>query len=471
MIQKSADKDEFKRLEKPDPCSNEIVVVTGSSIRYQRDCGKNEVKLWIEGYEDRKISLYFCKGKNHFYSSWDSFYSGCVLGHEKNELLYKSLTEIPAPKFFNNFSEDSEIPKDAENRFLFLDASSSPFLNFSAVLSKKEDSIFEEAKALDIHGNLVIMLKNFNSSNIREFIVKLNEQNYRYENDFKLNSKEIPTDTLKSEWYQKNKVFDSYDENLAYLKANYEHLEKIKSLTLNELKQLNQYRETLVETLQRNKLTLSNTAKFYYRAILQWSPTWINLTPLPLSVPDTDEITIEISASDNSGNPVLNPTVVGKYRTVGGWVFDLGGKFYVTGLKNNEAYVESINNDGVDRRFARLKGGDELSIGYGINAEMALRTGWAIRPTINLGTFIPFEEEINPYFALGPGLNVQGKQVKFSFSAGLALGSVNVLNDQYAEKDLSGADLVNVQLTEKAWKTSWFLGVGLRYNLKKENKE
>lgn len=449
-----------------EPCKKGIFQVEDSAIRYQHFCENNEMKFWIEGHKDRAISVFYCeKNKKYFTDNlWRDI--SCKLELQKATSEYKSITEIPKPAFLTSFSKESELLPDSQNRILFIDASSYPFNNFHTILTKGGDDL-NEAKALNKNGNLTIFLKNFNASQISKFIVTLNETDYVYKNDFKVSQLKAG-DTLGNKGLKNKEKAVVDDPDLRYLKEFYTYLESIKSLSSEEVQQLAVFKSRLSKTIEDNAIELSAGASGYYYAIMAWSPVWINLTPLPLSVPDTDQVKIKISATGNDGKQSIEPTVVGNYKVIGGWVFDLGGRFYATGLRNNEAYVVNSTVNGSEGRYVKLKEKDQLSIGYGINAEMSLRTGTAFRPTLNLGTFIPFEEEINPYLAIGPGFNIQGERVKFSFLGGLAVGSVNVLNEQYTNRDLSEADLVNVQLTQKAWKTSWFVGVGVRYSLKSD---
>ncbi|SDM20972.1 patatin-like phospholipase family protein [Kriegella aquimaris] len=69
-------------------------------------------------------------------------------------------------------------------------------------------------------------------------------------------------------------------------------------------------------------------------------------------------------------------------------------------------------------------------------------------PTLNLGFFVPFEEDITPYLAFGPGLTFTGDKVKFSFGGGIAYGSVNSIAERFVDVDVTSVTDVTT-LSEK----------------------
>uniref|UniRef100_UPI0040475364 hypothetical protein n=1 Tax=Flavobacterium sp. TaxID=239 RepID=UPI0040475364 len=156
-------------------------------------------------------------------------------------------------------------------------------------------------------------------------------------------------------------------------------------------------------------------------------------------------------------------TKVGQFKTTGGIGFNLGGMFYITNLKNNSVYTKASETTGQVRAF--MNSDNQSSVGIGLNSEIYFRTGYLVRPTLNMGFFLPFDEDLTPFGAIGPGISIASKKVKFSISWGLAVGKINTIREQYKDVEIDPTDLTNDQLGEKVWKFGNYFGFGLTYNL------
>ena len=314
---------------------------------------------------------------------------------------------------------------------------------------------------------------------IKTISIKLNGTEYAYNKDVSdvlalLNKgdepKEAPENVEEGTGVSTADIEINKGRN-AYLKQVLESLKKVKSLNINDIYLLATYKEDLMATLasEENDITLNTKGIKLVSEILGWYPVWIGLTPIALLVEEADEVQISAlitHASDSSAEEVK----VGKYRVVGGMAFNLGSRIYLTGLKNNEVFTEmqAVGPNGEEELRAGINSKNQRSVGIGLNGEIAFRTGTLVNPTINLGFFVPFEEEISPYLALGPGFTISNAKVKISFGGGLAYGKVNSIAERYVDTDVSGVTDIT-GLTEKIWDSSWYLSVGFSYRFNEGN--
>ena len=172
-------------------------------------------------------------------------------------------------------------------------------------------------------------------------------------------------------------------------------------------------------------------------------------------------------AVKTAGSATATQHKLGNYRTTGGLGISVGNQIFVTGLKNNPVYTDSVLIDTTNQLRAFMDDQNQTSIGIGVNAELYWRTGSWFEPTLNLGFFVPFEEDITPFIGLAPGFRIGNGNVKFSGSFGLALGSVNEIKPEYRDTDLTRfGGLTNDKLAHKVWKSSWVVGFGISFNLK-----
>ena len=393
----------------------------------------------------------------------------------------KHITQIPIPEF-NSLDNDSLFDKrKRKNRYLVIDAHPDLRYKQNSILlkrnNKSEDNavaIFKEAKALPIHSSLSVLIRNYNFSTLENITISINGIDYQYEDDinflFKpgVQPKEtqpiagIQSDNGIEDRIQKEGDIDTIKK---YLDEAYTLISKNEFWNINDLYKLNNYKTMLLESDEIQKNLLSTEAAKSLGKILYWSPQYVSLTPIALEVPKNDEVKITAKVVKEDKKPEEFP--VGTYKTSGGMAFSVSSLFYVTGLKNNEVYTKQVQvNDSTKELRATMDSTNQMSVGIGLNAEINFRTGCLLRPTLNVGFFVPLGQELTPFIAVGPGISIGNKNVKFSLNGGLAFGQINVIAERYRDTDLSTfPDLINDDLSHKVWKPSWYVGLGVSFNI------
>ena len=386
------------------------------------------------------------------------------------------VNQLSIPIF--NTTNNEYLQYSKRNRILLIDAHPNIKQKQNNLLLERNKKVdtgkliseqFKEVKSLYINSSLGILIRNYNLDRTEQMVVTINGVDYSYEKDIRdlLDmSKVTPTDNDTPATFEStndNKVKDDYFYK--YLKRAYNSINKNEYLNINDLNQLNAYKIQLKEYTENYSDTLSPEAQYELGKILYWSPEFISLTPIALEVPENDEI--EISLKIENAGKATKEYHLGSYKTKGGMGFNLGGLFYITGLANNDVYTESYVVDSTTTELrAYIDSTNKVSVGIGFNAEFNFRTGTLIRPTINVGFFVPLGTELTPNLAIGPGFSLGNKKVKFSLNGGLAFGQINSVAERYKDKDVSNVtDLTS--LTKKVWKPSWYVGIGVSFNVGK----
>lgn len=239
-------------------------------------------------------------------------------------------------------------------------------------------------------------------------------------------------------------------------------------LHFSELKRLGAYKDTLRKAIliyQQNTNQFTEAEQYFYDKVIEWVPKEIIITRYPSIAPDKDEVKIELK-THKPNNVIGQQVAIGNYNILGGLAIDIGSSLFMTGLAVNPIYQDSsLRVDSTMNYRIRQRDTAKVSVGIGVNAEVALRTSCMVRPAINIGFFIPFGAEITPIFALGGGVVIGTGQVKFSMSGGLALGNMDVVKDEYQGVDLSSPITDLSTVTTKAWRPSWQVAIGLSYNI------
>lgn len=375
------------------------------------------------------------------------------------------------------------------NRFLVIDASANVKYKVNNTVYKRKnpesfdptqsfDEIFEKASP-DVKGTLSVFIKNFNQGNIESVKVVVNGTDYAFTQGLQDIYNSVNTANEKLEEGEDTTATDEAQSTggtpktvAEKQKARTEYLQHVNQILADgtalldtyQLHVIMAYKETVLATYTNKELTISLNKEGLEELskLLSWLPDELLLTPYSMVVPDSDEVefTVELEAKGDEA-PVQNK--IGTFNATGGFSFNLSSNLYFTGLKNNEVYQETMDVNGTQQSFAKLKSENQLSLGIGVNGEVGFRTGSAVRPTFNIGFFVPFSEEITPYLAIGPGFSISSSKVKLTFSGGLAFGSVNAISEQYRDVDLTPLNLANDQLTEKVWESSWFFSIGLNF--------
>lgn len=236
-------------------------------------------------------------------------------------------------------------------------------------------------------------------------------------------------------------------------------------MSLAELEALQAYQDTLTNALK----TVNLNAAEYTLAfdIVNYKPSYISITDFPLSAKDADELTFVIKTNKTDDPEKEEVYNIGPYPISGGVSATAGASVYFTNLSNRAAYADSVSTATGKEYRAFLQESGKVNIGIGANIDFVFRSASPINFLASLGFFVPFEEDITPYVAPGIGVAYASSKVKITVSAGPAFAKVNVLNPRYADRDLSGLNLTNENLTLQQWQTGWQIGLGFSYNLSK----
>jgi hypothetical protein len=463
----------------------EISTTTGK-ISYKVDIPNKKIQFCIvgESSDDKCKDVFWC---TNTYSI-----EKC---EQDNQL--KDFTQLPFPVFSYSNTDDLPNLKDRnKRRYLIIDATPNPFQKRNNTLYrqlKKDGTNLKEASSIPVASSLAILIKNYRFHNLKKIQVDINEEDYSYAVDIQDLRQQAFADTSKKdakktdgrtsgnrETQEEQKARET-KRITTYLDSVYKYLNKNNYLNLNDLKQLEYYKKDLQTVMDRmNKKGVVFTAEdmTIISKILNWYPEYVALTPISIEAPDADEVSIQVRLQWN-GNTDDTEYKVGTFRTTGGLGIGVNNMLVITGLKNNTVFTDSADFertvvdasgvsslDTVTGLVAKMPSQNQLSLGIGATAEISFRTGSIIRPTIVTGFFVPFGQDLTPFFTLGAGLSLGTKRVKLSCSSGLAFGSVNVISEQYQGKDLTKFDnLLNEQLVEKAWKCNWQVSIGVSYNL------
>ncbi len=399
---------------------------------------------------------------------------------DKSQPLYP--TQLTVPHF--NYGE-IQLESDKRARFLIIDDNPDASHRNNNILYKRNGkNSFKIAKAIPVNSSLSILISNSILTDLEKIKVEIDALDFTYTEGVKdvldgaknLISKE---DDPNSSQGQSDSEDDEDDESQSlevkteklknYLTDVSELFKKNKYLHFKELPKLEAYQNKLDESIRyyfnKNNISLDKETRKLIDSIISWKPTLVSITPRNILARDTDEI--EIKITETLKNKEIIESIVGAYRIKGGLAVGVNSNIYITGLKNNKVYSDSILVNGTKELRAKMDSEDQLSIGIGMNSELSFRTGSIVKPTINVGFFIPIgEEDLSPFLALGPGFSIGNKKVKFSLSGGWAFGKVNAISERYKDKDLSQFGTIeDGGLTEKVWKSSWQIGIGLSYNL------
>lgn len=371
---------------------------------------------------------------------------------------------------FPNFQDSKANGKDKENgtgRVLSINAI--PYADSANTSLTKFKRRSVPADALLINKPLNVILKGYNFTNVKRITVSLEGFEYTYSKDIST----ILASAKNGQKSQNKSGKDSIDSLLNishpedYFSTVISVIKKIKNVDINDVYVIENYKSLLRTWSESYIGQLSAEESALLSEILSWKPETVLLTPIPVSVPEADEITVKIEVETEGTNDKISHKI-GTYNGAGGFTIGVGGMLYMTGLKNREVFINSIPTDDpeVDQKFAKVNGGDDKTFGIGINAEIAYRTGYLLRPNFNVGFFVPFDEEIRPYLAVGPGISINAKNVSLNISYGLAYGQVDSIQKRYQGVDLAtlSPDLTINDITEKVWRQSQYVGLGLRYN-------
>lgn len=423
---------------------------TLTCLIYYYDCDKKELHI-----SQREVSMTF-----DLYVDENGFNLGKRPDASEAGKIAPYL--MPYPKFTSELTVQNK-----KNRFLIIDAQHSAFGMY------KDSEGTMKAKAVRSNESVGVLLTNYHFSQMEKVKVTVAGITYAYDSDISdlyNKDEDDPKETnetdklLQNEGANAELVGTEKDDRLKiYFQQVLDSWKSVSYLSKTDIVVLENYRDSL-RKLVGLKVLSKEEADLYF-SILEWQPKYVSLTPIALAVPSADEVEISVKLTEK-GQSEENYSL-GQYKVRGGFGVSVNTNLFFTGLRNNKVYVDSVAvSDTLNEFHAMIENKNQMSLGVGLNGELSFRTGCSLRPTLNVGFFVPFEEDLTPYVALGPGLSLGNKDVKLSISGGVAFGKVNAIAEQYADRDLSGmTDLMNADLTSKVWSKSWQFNIGLSYQL------
>ncbi len=328
---------------------------------------------------------------------------------------------------------------------------------------------YKIVRAIKVNSSFSVFIKNYNFNNLESVNINVNGIDYHYDQSLgslleKVNdsAKEIKKGVGDSGAAVRTDRDDSLkivENNLQWVN---EYLMGYSSLNIKSISLLNEYKSKLAKFFEKHFNLFNKESIDLLNKILTWYPGWVSLTPTALTVPDNDEIEIELRIKEKQlPEEKYN---LGSYRVKNGAsvIAVPKGSLFFTNLKNREAYIDSTDHK------VKLDSKNNLSIGIGASGIVSFRTGSALTPTFSLGFFVPLDEEISPFGQIGPGLNYGTRKVGLNFSAGLAFGKVNDIKPQY--KGIDMRTIINPDIngiTRKVFKLGWVVSLGLEFNKSK----
>lgn len=447
------------------------LVVFEGTINYKKVAASDKIIFWKVGDQEANAEpVFFCKTEKIFVKDLKK----CNTKPGVKKIAYEFISQIPFPIFQDENIDD--LPNNSRNRYLIVDASSKVTRKINNSLFKAKDiktfgsddvfkNNFKSASVLPINSSLNILVRNYNFHNLEKVSVSISGSDYSYnlsiKDILKDIGKKVKEDTENLEAAGEDSGIVSTHGNdlstaLTHLKTKY------KSLNVNDLYVIEQYKKSIYEFYEQHFKDFNLADLKVLSEIIYWYPQYLSITPFSIVVPENDEVTVKVNLKNTSdANP--SEMKVGVFKTSSGIGFNLGGMLYVTNLKNNSISTQPSETTGKVRTF--MDSENQSSVGAGINGEIYFRTGYLVRPTLNMGFFVPFDEDLSPIGAIGPGISIASKKVKFSFSYGLAIGKVNSVKEEYSNKEFDPTGLSNEQLGEKVWQYKNYFGFGLTYNL------
>ena len=438
-------------------------------INYKKIDAEDKIIFWKNNTQegDDAQSLFYCPKDDFFVKDQLK----CTNSNTSNSIKYDYASQIAFPAFQE--PNNKVLINNKTSRYLILDASPNHNKKINNSLFKPKDiqtfgdtdtfeDNFQKADALPVNGSLTIFIRNYNFHNLEKVSIEITGADFSYTYSIKDILAQLKT---KVEENQENTKSTNDKESRKLSNDLTTILEKFKEYTylnLNDLYKIEEYKKILYSFYELNFKSFTDEEIAIFSEIMNWYPQYLSITPIAITVPENDEVEINVTIK-NKNEDTPHQTKVGHFKTTGGIGFNLGGMFYITNLKNNSVYTKASETSGQVRAFMNSE--NQSSVGIGLNSEIYFRTGYLLRPTLNMGFFIPFDEDLTPFGAIGPGISIASKKVKFSFSWGLAVGKVNTIKEQYNNVEFDPTDLTNDQLEEKVWKFGNYFGFGLTYNL------
>lgn len=336
-------------------------------------------------------------------------------------------------------------------------------------MRKGDSPVFKITTWLRVNSSVSIYISNYNFSSLEDINLSVNGKDYHYEQGIgniynsvlpEAEEKKVDKDNVSSQVALT--AADSSEVIKNQLDWTLDYLNQFTSLNINDIGLLNQYKTNLNEFFAAHPGLFNEAAIALLNQILTWNPPMVSLSPVAVTIPDSDEVEFELKIKDKG--VAEKKYALGSYYVKGkaSVIAVAKGSLFFTTLKNNEAYIDSADHK------AKLDDKHQMSVGIGASGILSFRTGSAWTPTINLGFFVPLGEDISPFGHLGPGINYGTQKVSFNLSAGRSFGKVNAIKARYKDIDMRTIQNIDVNgITEKVWKWGWSFSLGLSFNIAK----
>lgn len=191
----------------------------------------------------------------------------------------------------------------------------------------------------------------------------------------------------------------------------------------------------------------------------------IYLLPIDINGDNIDYVEVQLDIYD--GNNETPETYKYKIWIRGGVKIDVSGGVFITSLFDDEYYS---TDNGNNEKLIHKQDNGEYDFGFGTMVNISLRGGAWARPALNFGALFTSNQKFQ--MLAGFGL-ILGKSERLILNAGLSMGRVNVLNDDYLSDGKTPYNLGTdgtIPMNEK-FKFGNFFGITYNFNKPKSDKD
>lgn len=189
------------------------------------------------------------------------------------------------------------------------------------------------------------------------------------------------------------------------------------------------------------------------------------LLPIDINGDNIDYIEVQLDIYD--GDNETPETYKYKVWIKGGIKIDISGGVFITSLFDEEYYTTDSGNN---EKLIFKQDNGKYDFGFGTMVNVSLRGGSWARPALNFGALFTSNQKFQ--MLAGFGL-ILGKSERLILHAGLSMGRVSVLNDNYRADGKTPYSLGtdgNIPMNEK-FKFGNFFGITYNFNKPKSNKD
>lgn len=188
---------------------------------------------------------------------------------------------------------------------------------------------------------------------------------------------------------------------------------------------------------------------------------------LPIDINGDNIDFIEVQLDIFQGESEKPETYKYKIWIKGGLKIDVSGGFHLTSVFDSEYFTSDAENG---EKFINRKDNGNYDFGFGSMVNLSLRGGSWVRPTLNVGALFTANQKFQVLTGLG---FILGKNERFIFHTGLAMGRVNVLRNTFDDNGETSYDLGTdgiIPIDEK-FKFGHFFGVTYNFTKTKSDKD